>query len=197
MRRVGPVQMSRRRVPMTAEAPCTAPPIEIAEVRERQARARDLAAASGYDALLVVGRSFYDRPGDLAYLTNHFPPFPTTVFSEVNRGMGHAFFLLPVNGAPTLLTDPRKHRPDLVAVDDVRAAADLGEVTIALLQEKGLERARVGLVGDDILPAAFDRAFAAALPELRLDPEREIVARMRQIKSPAEQALMRRAAVCS
>lgn len=173
------------------------PGITNEEVRERQERGRAMAAAAGYDALLVVGRSFYDRPGDLAYLTNHFPPFPTTVFSDVNRGMGHAFFLLPVNGSPTLLTDPRKHRPDLVAVDDVRAAADLGAATIALFQEKGLERSRVGLVGDDILPAAFDRAFAAALPALRLDPEREIVAGLRQIKSPAEQALMRRAAVCA
>ncbi|MCC6792548.1 MAG: aminopeptidase P family protein, partial [Thermomicrobiales bacterium] len=155
------------------------------------------AEAAGYDALLVVGRSFYDRPGDLAYLTNHFPPFPTTVFSDANRGMGHAFLLLSVEGAAALLTDPRKHRPDLVAVDDVRAAADLGSAVIELLRETGLERGRVGLVGDDILPAAFDRAFAAALPGLRLDPEPGIVAALRRIKSPAEQALMRRAALCA
>ena len=95
-------------------------PIAADEIRLRQSRARALAAKAGYDALFVVGRSFYDRPGDLAYLTNHFPPFPTTVFSEGNRGMGHAVFLLPVEGEPVLLTDARKHRPDLVAVDDVR-----------------------------------------------------------------------------
>lgn len=173
------------------------PGITKEEVRERQERARAAAESAGYAALLVVGRSFYDRPGDLAYLTNHFPPFPSTVFSDANQGMGHAFFLLPVTGAPTLLTDARKHRPDLVVVDDVRPAADLGAATIALLREKGLERARIGLVGDDILPAAFDRAFAAALPGVQLDAERGIVAGLRQIKSPAEQALMRRAALCS
>lgn len=167
------------------------------EVVDRQKRARDLAAAKGYDALLVVGRSFYDRPGDLAYLTNHFPPFPTTVFSDVNRGMGHGFFLLPVEGEAVLLTDPRRHRSDLVAVDDVRPANDLGEAVAGLLRERELQAGRVGLVGDDILPAAFDRYLASELPELRLEPEAEIVAGMRAIKSEAELNLMRRAALCA
>ena len=103
-------------------------PISAVEIRGRQELARQAATAVGYDALIVTGRSFYDRPGDLAYLTNHFPPFPSTVFSEGNRGMGHAILLLPVIGEPVLLTDARKHRPDLVAVDDVRASADLGAV---------------------------------------------------------------------
>jgi Xaa-Pro aminopeptidase len=172
-------------------------PVAIAEVRGRQVRARALAETAGYDALLVVGRSFYDRPGDLAYLTNHFPPFPTAVFSETNRGLGHAFFLLPVDRDPVLLTDPRKHRPDLVAVADVRGAADLGRAVVDLLRELGLERARVGLAGDDLLPAAFDRQIAAELPSLRLEPAPAIVASLRRIKSPAELALMRRAAHCA
>ena len=47
------------------------------------------------------------------------------------------------------------------------------------------------------MPAAFDREFRAALPALRLDAEREIVAGMRRIKSPAEQALLRQAARCA
>lgn len=173
------------------------PGIAKEEVWERQERARGLAEGGGFAALLVVGRSFYDRPGDLAYLSNHFPPFPSTVFSEGIRGMGHGFLLLPTVGAPTLLTDARKHRPDLVAVEDVRPAADLGGAVVELLREKGLERAKVGLVGDDILPAAFDRQFAAELPGLRLEAEREIVAGLRRIKSPAEQALLRRAALCA
>jgi Xaa-Pro aminopeptidase len=167
------------------------------EIAARQERARAAAETAGYAALLVVGRSFYDRPGDLAYLTNHFPPFPTTVFSDVNRGMGHAFFLLPVAGAPVLLTDPRRHRADLVAVDDVRAASDLGQAVVDLLKETGLDRSRIGLAGDDILPAAFDRFFAQELPNLKLIADGSILAGMRQIKSNAEQALLRRAALCA
>jgi Xaa-Pro aminopeptidase len=172
-------------------------PIAKEEVLERQDKTRSLAEAAGYDALLVVGRSFYDRPGDIAYLTNHFPPFPSTVFSGTNKGFGHAFFFLPVAGAPVLITDGRKHRADLVPVEDVRPAADLGAAVVDLLRERGLERGHVGLVGDDILPAAFDRYFSAELPGLRLEAEPKIVAGLRVIKSQAEIALMRRAAVCA
>ena len=182
---------------MSAAMPPDVPPIDREEVRQRQERARALAERAGYDALLVVGRSFYDRPGDLAYLTNHFPPFPSTVFSASNRGMGHALYLLPVAGDGVLLTDPRKHRSDLVAVAEVRAAADLGAAAIDLLRERGLERGRVGLVGDDILPAALDRQFATALSGLRLEAEPGIVAGLRRIKTPAELALLRRAALCA
>lgn len=172
-------------------------PISATEIRGRQELARKAAAAAGYDALLVVGRSFYDRPGDLAYLTNHFPPFPTTVFSEGNRGMGHAILLLPVIGEPVLLTDARKHRPDLVVVDDVRASADLGAGLIDLLKETYLEDGNIGLVGDDILPAAIDRQLLRELPGLTLEPEPFIVAKLRANKSQGELALMRRAALCA
>ncbi|MCC6315568.1 MAG: aminopeptidase P family protein [Thermomicrobiales bacterium] len=174
-----------------------APPIAADEILIRQQRARDRAVERELAALLVVGRSFYDRPGDLAYLTNHFPPFPTTVFSARNRGMGHAFFLLPVDGQPTLLTDPRKHRADLVAVANVQAAADLGQAVIDLLREEGLANARVGLVGDDIMPAAFDRQIRTDLPDLTLEPVSDLIAGLRRIKSPAELALLRRAALCA
>jgi Xaa-Pro aminopeptidase len=167
------------------------------EIIARQQKARSLAEAAGYDALLVVGRSFYDRPGDIAYLTNHFPPFPSTVFSEMNKGFGHAFFFLPVAGDPVLITDGRKHRADLVPVEDVRPATDLGAAVVEVLRERELERGRIGLVGDDILPAAFDRYFAAELPGLKLESEPHIVAGMRVIKSAAEIALMRRAALCA
>lgn len=172
-------------------------PIDKAEILDRQQKARAAAERAGYDGLLVVGRSFYDRPGDIAYLTNHFPPFPSTVFSETNRGMGHAFFFLPVSGDPVLITDGRKHRADLVPVEDVRPAADLGLAVVELLRERRLEYGRIGLVGDDILPAAFDRYFAAELPGLKLEPERTMVAGLRAIKSPAEIALLRRAAKCA
>jgi len=130
-------------------------------------------------------------------LTNHFPPFPSTVFSDTNKGFGHAFFFLPVSGEPVLITDGRKHRVDLVPVEDVRPATDLGAAVVDLIRERGLERGRIGLVGDDILPAAFDRYFASELPGLNLEPEPGIVAEMRVIKSPAELALMRRSALCA
>ncbi|HEV2107265.1 MAG TPA: M24 family metallopeptidase, partial [Thermomicrobiales bacterium] len=167
------------------------------EFAERRSKARFLAGLNRYAALLVVGRSFYDRPGDLAYLSNHFPPFPTAVFSEGNAGLGHGFLLLPAEGDPVLLTDPRRHRADLVDITDVRAAPDLGQAVIDLLRERSLEASRIGLVGDDILPAALDRRFAREMPDLELGPERGIVASLRRIKSHDELALLRKAARCA
>jgi Xaa-Pro aminopeptidase len=168
--------------------------IERDEILARQETARVAAEAAGYKALLVIGRSFYDRPGDLAYLTNHFPPFPTTAFTDEQRGFGHGIALLPVRGEPTLLTDPRKHRADLVAVDDVRAAANLSTATVDLLRERALDSSRVGLIGDDLMPAAMDRDIRAALPSLDLVPDPHLLAELRMIKSPAEQDALRRAA---
>jgi Xaa-Pro dipeptidase len=96
-----------------------------------------------------------------------------------------------------LITDGRRHRADLVPVEDVRPAADLGAAVVEVVRERGLDQGRIGLVGDDILPAAFDRYFADELPGLKLEPEPRIVAGMRIIKSDAEIALMRRAALCA
>ena len=67
------------------------------EFLARQARTRELAAASRYAGVMVIGRAFYDRPGSLAYLTHHFPPFPATEFSNLTRGLGHGVLILPVN----------------------------------------------------------------------------------------------------
>ncbi|HEX5500692.1 MAG TPA: M24 family metallopeptidase, partial [Thermomicrobiales bacterium] len=171
--------------------------ISAAEIRERQERARQATAAAGYDALLVVGRSFYDRPGDLAYLSNHFPPFPTTVFSEQMRGMGHAFLILPTDGEPILITDPRGYRRDLVPIERAIAASDLGAAVVAALRDTGLDRARVALADEDILPATFARYFDDELPALDLVPDDAIVSRLRRIKSPAEQHQLREAARCA
>lgn len=177
--------------------PLDPPAIQRSEILARQARAKSAAQAAGYDALLVIGRSFYDRPGDLAYLSNHLPPFPTAVFSEINQGMGHAFFLLPVDGDTTLITDPRRWREDLIVADDAIAASDLAAAAIERIRSSGLQSARIGLVGDDILPAPFDRRLRSELADATIVPEGQIVAKLRAIKTPAEQALMRRAAACA
>ena len=97
------------------------------EILERQVRTRELANQKQLDALLVVGRSAYDRPGHLAYLTNHFPPFPSTPFTQTDRGMGYGILFLPVDGNSTLLVDRPSEaalRRDMVAVDEVQVAPD-------------------------------------------------------------------------
>jgi len=170
------------------------PAIPRAEFIERQRAVRERLAGEGLAALLVVGRSFYDRCGDLAYLSNHFPPFPASVFSESSRGLGHALLVVPATGDPTLVVDGRAHRADLVVVDDVRSGNDLAATTAAVLHERGLAEQRVGLAGSDILPLRLYQDLRAACPRLDLVEADGIVAGLRQRKSPAERALLRRAA---
>jgi Xaa-Pro aminopeptidase len=168
--------------------------IDRGEILLRQATAREAAERAGYDVLLVIGRSFYDRPGDLAYLTNHFPPFPTTVFTEHHRGLGHSILLMPVHRDPVLITDPRKHRADLVVIEDVRATSDLMRMAINVLREMDLAGGSIGVIGDDILPAPMDRQLRTELSGATITPEPQLLARQRLIKSPAELDAMRRAA---
>lgn len=164
------------------------------EFRERQDRARRACASRGWEALLVVGRAFYDRPGNLAYYTNHFPPFPTTLVSGNMRGMGHGALVLPVEGEPVLLIDGRSYREDLVVVDDVRANSDLPAGIAQIFKDLGLTTAIVGLAGEDILPVGLFKEMAAALPGVTWESADPLVAWQRAVKSPAEQALLRQAA---
>lgn len=168
--------------------------IQRDEILGRVERVRLATQRRGFAGLLVVGRSFYDRVGHLAYLTNHFPPFPASPFVGESRGLGHGLFLLPAKGEPTLLVDGRAYRRDLVAIDDVRADNDLVGGLIELLRERNLANGRIGLVGEDIFPRAMDRPIHEALPELVLEPCDEIVAAERIRKSPAEIELLRHAA---
>jgi Xaa-Pro aminopeptidase len=160
----------------------------------RLQRTRRMTADRGLDGLLVVGRSFYDRTGDLAYLTNHFPPFPATVFSDRQAGLGHGALVLPVAGAPALIVDGRAYRRDLVVIEDVQADTDVARGIATALRDRRMASGRIGLVGEDILPLAMYRALAAALPALAIVPADDIVRRQRMIKSPAEHVLLRRAA---
>ena len=145
---------------------------------------------------MVVGRSFYDRCGDIAWLTNHFPPFPACVFDEQIRGMGHALLLLSTKAAhePTLLVDGRDHRADLVSLSDVRASNNLSAAAVELLNERDLAQSRIGLVGEDILPLAMYRDLSAALPNVSWLPADAVLADLRRVKSAAEHALLREAA---
>jgi Xaa-Pro aminopeptidase len=163
------------------------------EYIERQHRVRAAARERGWRAVVAIGRAFYDRPGNLAYLSGHFPPFPASTFAGKMRGIGHSLVVLPVEGEPTLLVDG-EYREDLVAVGHVEQGGNLVAALIGSLQREGLATERLGLAGDDILPLTFYRELLSACPGLQLESADGILAAMRRRKSPAEQALLRQAA---
>lgn len=164
------------------------------EIQGRVARLQAALGECGLPALLAFGRSFYDRPGPVAYLTGHFPPFPNSVFSGAARGLGHACVLVPAQGDPTLLVDARGFRRDLITMADIRLNNDFVGGLRDLLRERGLATATIGLAGEDIVPLALYRDLQAELPQLRLERAEALLDRLRTVKSPAEQQLLRRAA---
>ena len=171
--------------------------ISADEIRQRVVRAQGLIRDAGLDALVVVGRSFYDRPGNLAYLSNHFPPFPSAVFSADLRGLGHGLLLVPAAGDPVLITDPRGTRKDLVAIDDVRAVPDLGVALINAIRDRGLSHAAIGIADSDLLPAAMYRELVTAHPDVQWSFCDVLLDPFRMIKSPGEIRLLAAAAVCA
>ena len=164
------------------------------EIEERLARARARMKDRGLDVLLVIGRSFYDRMGSLAYLTNHFPPFPPGAFSEKVRGMGHGLLVLPVEAELVLFVDHRNFRREMVHIKDVRPEGNISLACVNQLRRLGAERGRIGIAGEDIMPATMYRDLIGALPGARFENANELVDGLRASKSPAEVEYLRGAA---
>ncbi len=177
------------------------------EILRRIERVKAAAAERGVSGVVAIARPFYERPANVAYLSNHFPPFPTGMYWGEMRGMGHSVLVIPLAGEPVLIVDTTFRR-DLVPVQDVRHARsksgpktsflpNFAEAISDALQEKNLDAARVGLIGDDVMPVRMYRDLTERLPRLVFEPFDEVLGRMRMIKSENELRLHRRAArVC-
>lgn len=170
--------------------------VSAAEFAARRAAAVSEARRAGFDALLVCSRGggSLDRFADVFYLTNFYTSFPFTPdLSENWSARSHAFVVLPVGGAPHLVMD----MPDMGQVrieDGAMTYTDLVlEATAEALRQAGLQSARIGLVGGDVLTVNMLRHLTAALPAMRLEPADAIFSGLRMIKSPAEIALLKQA----
>lgn len=173
---------------------CAIAPEEFAA---RRARAAAAASERGLSGLLVCSRGggTLDRYGDVLYLTNHYTSFPYTPdLAGAWSGRAHGFVILRADGALRLITDvPDDGRiscpPEAVVCTD-----NVLEAVVAGLQELGMTDGAVGLVGADVLPVSSFRAIADAFPAVDWPDAQDILTRLRAVKSPAEIALLRRAA---
>lgn len=164
------------------------------EIGKRIADARGLMREAELDMLLVIGRSFYDRMGSLTYLTNHFPPFPPGAFSDTVRGMGHGVLVLPIQEEPLLFVDHRNYRREMVHVEKVQVEANISAGLVNQLGRLGAERARVGVAGEDIMPATMYIDLTTALPNVQFSNANALVEQLRARKSETEVAYLKRAA---
>jgi ectoine hydrolase len=162
----------------------------------RQSRAREAAAAQGFDGVVVWSRggAFMDMSADVLYLTNHYSQQP---YMGDEAGIGtarsHGVCLLPLDGPSTVVVDVPWWRRDLVVADDVRASIHVVETAADAVRAAGLERGRIGLVGASYMTAAAYLGLVERLPDATLVRADRLVEDLRLIKSPAEQDLIRRA----
>ncbi len=145
----------------------------------------------GLAALLCVSGPFYARPGDVAYLTGHFPPFPTAEGGEKLRGIGHAAVVLDDRRC-ALVVDTPAYREDLVVASEVVVASDVWAEAARLLRGTS---GPVGCVGSDVLPWEGGRALEEA--HVQLVAADSVVRELRRVKSPAEVELLRGACGCA
>jgi Xaa-Pro aminopeptidase len=167
------------------------------EYKERQEKCRKAAAEKNYNALMVWSRGggTVERYAEVLYLANHYSEYPFTPnLLPHYSARGHSVVIIPVDDEPVLLVDIPYYREDLIAVDDVRNDAHLLRLAVEVLKEKGLAKAKIGLVGTDMFPLQFLKYFEAELPNLEFVEADDILVDMRIYKSESEKKLIRKAA---
>ena len=156
------------------------------EYASRTDRLREKMKAEGLDALIVFSDEY--RSGHGTYLTGYKP---INVIEESPQ------VVIYVGGAPpvTLLGRLNLYAArDVIWSKDVRPfhrAAEFIPEIFAPLKDKA---AKIGLIGDNLLPMNLFALFRDALPKATFTSVDRLLIELRQIKSPAEIALMERAA---
>ena len=156
-------------------------------------RLRAALVERGLDGALVWARSFYDRPGPIAYLTGYLPPFPSSADAPGVVGLGQAALVVPRDGAAVLCVDAISSVPQGVPAEVVQAG-DMAEEVARRLLALASGRGRIALAGEDTAPARILRLVREGAPALELVPFDDVLMSMRRRKSAAEVTGLRAAA---
>jgi Xaa-Pro aminopeptidase len=167
------------------------------EFEDRRRSALEQCAARGLDGLLAVSRgaSSVDSYADVFYLSNHYGNMGFTPdFQSYWVGRSHSAVVLAHEREPRLIVDGPDYRRDLVTVEDVRFELNFPGAVASPLRDLGLERARVGVSGLNVMSARIHRLLLEQLPHAELVDADDLVEGLRVIKSPYELQKMRVAA---
>lgn len=161
-------------------------PIAPAEYEARSARLRQKMKEEGLDALIVFSDEY--RSGHGTYLTGYKP---INVVEESPQ------VVIYVGDAPptTILGRLNLYAArDVIWTKDVRPYHRAAEFVPELFRPIAQRPSRVGLIGDNLLPMNLFALFREALPLATFTSVDRLLIELRQLKSAAEIALMRRAA---
>jgi len=166
---------------------------DAAELEARLDRVRTAMRERGLGGCLVWARSFYDRPGPIAYLIGFLPPFPSSADAPGVVGLGQSALIVPTDGPALLLLDAISRPPTGVPAQVIRTGDMVTEVA-ARLRTLGATRTPWGLGGEDIVPHRVMRLLGEAIAGIDLVPVDDALMTLRRRKSTAEIEGMRRAA---
>lgn len=159
------------------------------EYQTRLSRCVETASARGFEALVVFGLA-PRRVGDLIYLAGHAPLMPGHPRRYSFKGRGYSALVIPIASKPALVVSTPFYEED-IRVDDIRHNNDMFREIARVVEEKGLVRADIGIVGMDILAVSLYRDLCAELPHARFFPADDVVMNMRAVKSEYELGLLR------
>jgi Xaa-Pro dipeptidase len=164
-------------------------PFPEGEYAERIDKIRGLMQERELGALLVYSYpAGSEGAGHLTYLTSFMP-----------LG-GDAALLLPMDGEPTLIFDRVFHSEPTHSMNWTTWVRDVHPSTRenvpanikAWLEERGLDKGKIGLVGERMLPWDLWNQTRESLPEATWKPVTRAFNDIQKIKSPSEMDLMRK-----
>jgi len=167
------------------------------EMRGRLRRTRAVMRRAGLDGLLLFS-SFLAKEGHVCYLTNHKITQSPWSFYRGNNGFGFSAAVLPRDGDLILVAGTRYDRGAVAPiVRDVRVGFDFDALLRDAVRDAGLNRARVGVAGTDVMPLYYVDRVRRAFPRLRLEDADDLIEGVRVVKTPFEIKIMgEAAAIC-
>ena len=153
--------------------------------------------ARGYETAVIWGRSAggYERCGDVLYLTNYYSTQSGQSLDVPGHqnAKAHSAVILHRKGVPELHMDMPTYEMAQLSTDRVEGhPADPIKGVADAMKHLGVE-GKVAMVESDFLPVKYARQLEQYTPAIEWIPEDNLIQTVRQIKSPLEQDLYRRA----
>lgn len=151
---------------------------------------------------LVAFSSYPEREGHLEYLTNYHAAFPPSQYDDVYRGLGYSAIVLSQSEGPVLFTGILFASGRVVGVKKVDSSENLllaiSNYIAESLRANSKSRTRIGLVGEDVIPALYLHELSSRLSkkmeEVRFVDAGNLLLEQRMVKSEAEQRVLQEGA---
>lgn len=160
------------------------------EFLERIRRTQKAAKIRDLDAFLIFSH-YQEREGHICYLVNHHISFPN---AWSHRGFGFSALLLTLDGLPTLVSPMGYQKEIVVNIEDAKTGLDMVTDIVSTVMERKLSKAKIGIVGSDVVPLEYITRIRQELPRVTFEASDDILENLRMVKSSREIDILKEAA---